>query len=72
MTQRGRGGQLLAELDEVWQDQMNESAAELPATAATILELPAVPSGEPKLAIPPAMTQEELELAEVSTPAHLS
>jgi hypothetical protein len=44
---------------------MNESAAELPATAATILELPAVPSGEPKLTIPPAMTQEELELAEL-------
>lgn len=57
--------ELLAELDEVWQDQMNESAAELPATAATILELPAVPSGEPKLAIPPTMTQEELELAEL-------
>jgi hypothetical protein len=47
---------------------MNESAAELPAPAATILELPAVPSGEPKLTIPPAMTEEERELAEVSTP----
>jgi len=51
----------------VYQEQMNESAAEVPATAATILELPAVPSGEPKLSIPipPTMTQEELELQEL-------